>query len=79
MTQDRHDESGAPRRHAWQCNCPCHKAPLSVVHPVPCCEPCPFCGKTVARGQLALHLDDCKRYCASAEVPGSSGDTIRNS
>jgi hypothetical protein len=31
------------------CNCPCHRGGV-VVHPVPCCMPCPGCGTAVATG-----------------------------
>ncbi len=33
-----------------------------VVPPIPCCVPCPNCGKFVARGKLNTHLKDCKKY-----------------
>jgi|GEM_PF-1258408 len=49
----------AKAKPAWECDCPCHKAPLSLVHPIPCCSPCPHCGKAVANGMLAVHLKEC--------------------
>ena len=39
-----------------ECKCPCHKAPLAVMHPVPCCEPCPVCGGRVPPAHLLAHL-----------------------
>lgn len=60
-TQDSAQQS-PDNRPEWKCRCPCHKAPLAVVHTVPCCEPCPHCGEAVARGMLNFHLKDCKKY-----------------
>ena len=37
----------------------CHKGGR-LVHPVPCCEPCPYCGKMIARGLLNQHEPHCK-------------------
>jgi hypothetical protein len=38
------------------CDCPCHSAPLSVLHPVPCCVSCPVCGKQVVSARLTPHV-----------------------
>ena len=43
------------------CDCPCHRSAGGVVHPVPCCEPCPRCRARIARGALQEHLATCKR------------------
>jgi len=34
------------------CDCLCHRAPLAVLHPVPCCVACPVCGRGVASARL---------------------------
>lgn len=36
------------------CDCPCHKIPNGVCHPVPCCKTCPKCGKRISRGEAII-------------------------
>lgn len=33
-----------------ECRCDCHTHPMAVMHCVPCCEPCSFCGKRISAG-----------------------------
>jgi hypothetical protein len=40
------------------CDCPCHRAPLATIHAVPCCTPCPICGKRIASARLTSHVAD---------------------
>jgi hypothetical protein len=58
---------GHDNRKDWKCKCPCHKLFHLVVHPVPCCVPCPYCAKFVARGKLEMHLSECKKYSENKE------------
>jgi hypothetical protein len=37
------------------CACLCHGRGSSLVHPVPCCFTCPYCGHPVTSGALAAH------------------------
>jgi hypothetical protein len=39
-----------------RCDCPCHKAPLTTIHAVPCCTPCPICGERIASARLTSHV-----------------------
>lgn len=41
------------------CTCPCHEKPLTVIHPVECCEKCPRCKRGIARGMMNEHLKVC--------------------
>ncbi|HTK50399.1 MAG TPA: hypothetical protein VL308_00860 [Gemmatimonadaceae bacterium] len=38
------------------CDCICHRAPLAVLHPAPCCVSCPICGRRVAAARLTAHV-----------------------
>src|SRR5207247_59005 len=44
---------------AGVCDCPCHTK--RVVHPIPCCRPCPFCHRRIKRGVEREHLTTCKK------------------
>ena len=46
------------------CDCLCHRAPLAVLHPVPCCVSCPTCGKKVASARLTAHVASHNRALA---------------
>jgi len=48
-------------KYIGDCVCPCHIDPIHVIHPVPCCAPCPYCGKKIARGLQKKHETHCKR------------------
>jgi len=50
------------------CTCPCHTKPIRIVHPVPCCEPCPYCKKRIARGLLYKHEPYCEKKPSKAEL-----------
>ena len=59
---DKGSETVAPREQAkGVCDCPCHRSGGGVVHPVPCCAPCPHCRARIARGALEEHLATCRR------------------
>ena len=45
------------------CRCPCHDVPLAgMLHPQPCCERCPHCGKRVAAGLFSRHVGECQKH-----------------
>lgn len=39
-----------------ECRCPCHRAPLAVIHVAPCCQVCPRCGRRITSSKLGEHL-----------------------
>jgi hypothetical protein len=48
-------------KYIGDCVCPCHLDPIHVIHPLPCCEPCPYCGKKIARGLQSKHELYCEK------------------
>jgi len=38
---------------------------IHVIHPVPCCEPCSYCGRKIARGLQSNH----ELYCEKKKNP----------
>ena len=38
------------------CDCPCHLAPIAVLHRAPCCVPCPICNRDIAAARLTAHI-----------------------
>lgn len=42
------------------CTCPCHLHPDQVKHIMPCCQPCPNCGRNISVSWYAVHKDHCQ-------------------
>src|SRR5262245_32402874 len=44
-----------------ECHCPCHNPLTLALHPVPCCETCPLCGRRIVCTTLPQHLERCRK------------------
>lgn len=44
-----------------ECNCECHHDNSSMMHCVPCCYECQYCGKNIVRLNFEEHEENCKK------------------
>ena len=42
-----------------ECHCPCHNPLTLALHPVRCCETCPWCGRRIVCTTLPQQLARC--------------------
>ena len=52
-----------------ECHCGCHRPFALVLHPLPCCSPCPRCGRNIARGFITKHLEHCPELWSTTDEP----------
>jgi len=41
------------------CICDCHRSE-GVYHCMPCCYPCPHCGRRISTSSYPFHINSCK-------------------
>ena len=42
------------------CDCDCHRHE-GVMHCMPCCYPCPHCGRGIKTGLHKMHIESCEQ------------------
>lgn len=40
-----------------ECDCDCHANPDAIMHMIPCCHTCKYCGKRIAREAFEGHIE----------------------
>lgn len=43
----------------YVCDCKCHENP-NIMHCMPCCYECEFCGILIKTGCMGIHQKECK-------------------
>jgi hypothetical protein len=44
-----------------ECDCMCHQPGISMMHFMPCCITCDYCGKNINFNQYKEHLEKCEK------------------